>query len=330
MVVPCFNVAAFVPACLGSIFHQPQVDRLKVLVIDDGSVDDTCEVVLAEIAAHRNVRCELVTQTNQGVSCARNTGLGLARTPYVTFLDGDDYWAANYLELVMPVISEGRADIIAFNASIVDMAGHRVAGLHCHTQFSREAWFSRSQLACDAATVAEWHPWARIYRKRLLDGVCFPSGRYYEDAAVLPGLYSRASHIETFKEELYVYRRRPGSITSAITEKHVDDLLLNAREATARITGESNYWKTVSGNMIRQIAAEIGRAPRPLRRAMFSRAWPDVQAHSDLSFRLNWILRMLDVGLRSEAKSLLGVNGRLARFRVPGRLGAAGRSAVRH
>jgi hypothetical protein len=209
----------------------------------------------------------------------------------------------------VPVIDEGRADIIAYNASIVDAAGRRLDSLHIHTRFSREARFSCSELASDAATAGGWHAWARIYKARLLDGVCFPPGRYYEDSAVLPSLYAKASHIETVKEELYAYRRRPGSITSSITVKHIDDLLLNAQEATARITGGSSYWKTVRRHMILQIAGEIGRAPRALRRSMFSTAWPDVQAHSDLSFRLNWILRMLDVCLRSEVKSLLGLNG---------------------
>jgi glycosyltransferase involved in cell wall biosynthesis len=316
VIVACYNVAEFVPACLRSIFHQPQVDKLKVLVIDDGSVDNTSEMVQAQIAAHPNVNCELINQSNQGLSGARNTGLRLARTSYVTFVDGDDLWAENYLELVVPVIDEGRADIIAYNASIVDAAGHQFDSLHIHTRFSRDARFSCSELASDAATAGGWQAWARIYKTRLLEGVCFPPGRYYEDAAVLPSLYAKASHIETFKEELYAYRHRPGSITSSITVKHIDDLLLNAREATARITEESGYWKTVRRNMILHIAREIGRAPRPLRRSMVSRAWPDVRAQSDLSFRLSWILSMLDVCLRSEVKSLLGVNGSLVGSRV--------------
>lgn len=307
VIVACYNVAELVPACLRSIFHQPQVDKLNVLVIDDGSDDNTSKVVQALIAAHPNVDCELINQSNQGLSVARNTGLRRARTSYVAFVDGDDVWAGNYLERVLPVMNEGRADIIAFNASIVDMAGRRLNGLRVHTRFSREARFSCSELAADAATLGEWQAWSRIFSARLLDGVCFPPGRYYEDAAVLPGLYAKASHIETFKEELYAYRRRPGSITSSITAKHIHDLLLNVREASARIGDGSSYWRTVRRNMIRQIAGEIGRAPRALRRSMFSSAWPDVRAQSDLSFRVNWVLSMLDVSLRSEVKGLLGL-----------------------
>lgn len=316
MIVTCFNVADLVPACLRSIFRQPQVDKLRVLVIDDGSADNTSEVIQAQIAAHSDVNCELINQSNQGAGGARNTGLRLVRTAYVAFVDGDDLWAENYLDLVLPVMSEGRADIIAFNASIVDMAGRRLKSLRVHTRFSREARFSCLELVRDAADVGEWQTWSRIYRTRLLDGVCFPAARYYEDAAVLPSLYAKASHIETLKEELYAYRRRPGSITSSITVKHIEDLLLNAREAAARMTEGSSYWKTVRRHMIQQLAGEIGRAPRALRRSLLSAAWPDVQAHSDLGFRLNWVARMLDVCLRSEVKSLLGVNRRRAASRV--------------
>ncbi len=277
-------------------------------MIDDGSVDNTSELVQAQIAAHPNVDCELINQSNQGLSGARNTGLRLARTPYVTFVDGDDLWAGNYLELLVPVMDEGRADIIAFNASIVDMTGRRLDSLPVHARFSREGRFSCSELAFDAAAAGQWHAWARIYKTKLWDGVCFPAGRYYEDASVLPSLYARASHIETLREELYAYRRRPGSITGSITVKHIDDLLLNAREATARITEGSIYWKTVRRHMILQIAGEIGRAPRAMRRSMLSKAWPDVRACSAIGLRLHWILRMLDVCLRSEVKSLLGRN----------------------
>lgn len=320
VIVACYNVAEFIPACLQSIFAQRHVERLHVLVIDDGSTDDTAEIVRSEIAAHPGVSCELVTQRNQGISGARNTGLRLVRTPFVAFLDSDDFWACNFLDVVMPVIDQGRADIIAFNASIVDMTGRRLRAFRIHSLSSGGGGFSCAQLAQDAAAVAEWHTWARIYRTRLLDGISFPARRYYEDAAVVPRLYVRASHIETLQEELYSYRCRPGSITSSIADKHIDDLLTNAREAATRISENADYWRTVCRNMILQIAGEIGRAPRHLRRAMFSRAWPDVRAQSGWGFRLGWICRLFDVCLRSEVKKQLGWEGSVA----AGRRTAAG------
>lgn len=309
VIVACYNVAPFIAACLRSIFNQPRVDRLHILVVDDGSTDDTAETVRSEIAAHPGASCELVTQPNQGISGARNTGLRLVRTPYVAFLDSDDLWARDFLDVVMPIIDDGRADIIAFNASMVDMSGRRLRALQTHSLVSGRGDFSRDELARDAAALAEWHTWARVYKTRLLDGVSFPARRYYEDAAVVSALYVKASHIETLEEELYCYRCRPGSITSSVTDKHIDDLLANANEAAQRIPEQADYWGTVRRNMILQVAAEIGRAPRQLRRAMLSRAWPVVRSHPGPGFRLNWLSRLVDVCLRSEVKRMLGWAG---------------------
>jgi len=258
VIVACYNVAPFLSECLRSILRQPQAGQLEVLVIDDGSVDDTAARARQEIAAHPQVRCRLVQQPNQGLSGARNTGLHLARGSYLTFVDGDDVWKPDYLALVLPEVLRGRADIIAFNASIVDLAGQRLDGLRFHRRISARERNVCRDLAEDAAEVGQWQAWARVYRTRLLERMTFPPGRLYEDVAVLPLLYARAGHIHTFSQELYAYRRRPGSITSTITDKHVDDLLLSVREAGARLAEAPPFWSRVRRNTLRQIACEIG------------------------------------------------------------------------
>ena len=80
-------------------------------------------------------------------------------------------------------------------------------------------------------------------------------------------------------------------------------------EIVRRIPEQADYWGTVRRNMILQVAAEIGRAPRQLRRAMLSRAWPVVRSHPGPGFRLNWLSRLVDVCLRSEVKRMLGWAG---------------------
>jgi glycosyltransferase involved in cell wall biosynthesis len=303
VIVACYNLAPFLPACLRSIFRQPLADRVTVLIVDDGSVDNSRDVARAEIAAHPHVRCGLVTQTNQGVSAARNHGLRLVRTPYVTFLDADDYWQGNYLEKVMPILDEGRSDIIAFNARFVDMTGRRVLGMKSHTLFPGR---SCTQMMADAAEVGEWHCYTRIFRTQLLDGEAFPAGRYYEDAALVPLLYAKASRIEAIDEELYTYLRRPGSLTSSVSEKHIDDLLLNAREERAHPGDKPDFWSAVHRRTMLLIASEIGRAPRERRRAMLARTWPEVRAKLQMRWRLRWILKLVDGCLRSEVKRLIG------------------------
>lgn len=93
VVVPAYNVAPFIGQTLASVFAQ-SVGRLEVIVVNDGS-PDTKE--LEQALAPYSGRIVYVTQSNQGVSAARNHGIRLARGEYVAFLDGDDEWLPHYL-----------------------------------------------------------------------------------------------------------------------------------------------------------------------------------------------------------------------------------------
>lgn len=82
VVIPCFNHARYLGEALDSVLNQ-RCDRLEVVVVDDGSTDDT-----ASVAASFPVR--VVSQANQGLPAARNTGLAASAHEYVMFLDADD------------------------------------------------------------------------------------------------------------------------------------------------------------------------------------------------------------------------------------------------
>src|SRR5690349_6717244 len=78
---------------------------------------------------------------------------------------------------------------LAYHATIVGAAGAWLWELRVHGQPCTDNRFSRKELADDAAALGEWQPCLRVFRTRLFDGIRFPPSRYYEDAAVLPGLY---------------------------------------------------------------------------------------------------------------------------------------------
>lgn len=91
VVIPCYRQGRFVAEAIESVLLQTY-PALEIIVIDDGSPDDTATVV----AQYPTVR--YVYQQNQGVSAARNTGLKRACGRYVNFLDADDRLLANALE----------------------------------------------------------------------------------------------------------------------------------------------------------------------------------------------------------------------------------------
>src|SRR5215471_14162103 len=86
VILPTFNRARFLPDALESIFVQG-LPNVQVVVVDDGSTDDTEEVVAAY-----GKRVQYVRQENGGPAAARNTGLSLAKGSFISFLDSDDIW----------------------------------------------------------------------------------------------------------------------------------------------------------------------------------------------------------------------------------------------
>ncbi|SEV98947.1 glycosyltransferase family 2 protein [Natrinema salifodinae] len=105
VIIPTYNRAAALPTAIDSALEQT-IDDLEVVVVDDGSTDDT-DSVLAEYEDSR-VR-PVVHATNQGANVARNTGIEHARGEYVAFLDSDDEWHPEKLEQQLAAL-EDRSD----------------------------------------------------------------------------------------------------------------------------------------------------------------------------------------------------------------------------
>jgi len=97
VVIPCYNAAHFIRETIESALAQT-FPPLEVLVIDDGSTDDS-----AVIAGSIDPRVRVITQPNQGESVARNRGIGEARGEWIALLDADDLWKPTKLECQLAV-----------------------------------------------------------------------------------------------------------------------------------------------------------------------------------------------------------------------------------
>src|SRR5690606_32958391 len=92
VVIPCYNHRDTVAAAVESALAQTFADR-EIIVINDGSPDDTADV----LAPYRD-RIRYIEQVNAGQAAARNRGIELARGRYIALLDDDDIWPADKLE----------------------------------------------------------------------------------------------------------------------------------------------------------------------------------------------------------------------------------------
>jgi glycosyltransferase involved in cell wall biosynthesis len=122
VIIPAYNAARTVSSAIASVLAQ-SVSDLEVVVVDDGSSDETGDVV-GRIA---DPRVRLITQSNRGLPAARNAGIAAARGEYIAFLDSDDLLLLDYLELSERALREHeRAGFAYTDAYVFDDVSGRV------------------------------------------------------------------------------------------------------------------------------------------------------------------------------------------------------------
>lgn len=105
VVIPTYNRGVFIGRAVCSVLAQTFTD-FEIIVVDDGSADDTAKRVL-ELAQTDSRVCYLPHETNRGAQAARNTGIQAAKGQYIAFLDSDDEWLPEKLERQMVLFSQG-------------------------------------------------------------------------------------------------------------------------------------------------------------------------------------------------------------------------------
>jgi glycosyltransferase involved in cell wall biosynthesis len=180
VIIPAYNYDEYIRQAVESVLAQSFAD-LEILVVDDGSIDNTRQVV----EQIEDSRLRYLYQDNQGLSSARNTGLRCTDSKYVAFLDADDLWLPSKLELQLGriersdriglvyggyhVIDEAGVQIGTRSPRIVDgdwlkhlVLGNFVAGSATTSMLRRECFervglFDESLRACE-----DWDMWLRV------------------------------------------------------------------------------------------------------------------------------------------------------------------------
>ena len=97
LIIPMYNVELYIEKCLNSCINQDlSADEYEIIIVNDGSKDNSLSIAESIAQKHNNVR--IITQTNGGLSSARNTGLINSRGEYIWFIDSDDWIEPNVLK----------------------------------------------------------------------------------------------------------------------------------------------------------------------------------------------------------------------------------------
>ncbi len=258
IIVPAYNVERYVERCLDSLAGQTS-RNFKVVLVNDGSTDRTEEICKKYVSGFRNI-FTYVRQENKGLGAARNTGLSMVKTPYVCFLDSDDWQDIRFVEKLEVFIDR------------LDFAPDMVFTLpFCYNEASRlvEYWMDKplydeifaaerggSPLSLDARTCPELYLLEvnanrKVYRTDFLreNRFAFPEGVKWEDIRPHVQLVHLAKSCVALPATGFLYRKNNSGQITAETGAGRLDILSVFEDVLGQVAGGGYTEKECSAVM---------------------------------------------------------------------------------
>lgn len=201
VIIPIFNSREYIERCLNSLKNQTW-HEWEAICVDDSSTDGTSEIL--DAYAKNDSRIKVIHKDNEGVSAARNDGMKLTSGKYIAFLDSDDFFHPQTLELTVELAEKENADMVAFTYHhryrVKTMIGNlfkipEKQTLHFKNYVKTPDYiitddiykyateYSHPDLPAKEKKWAVKHcqPWRCLFRKDLVENIKFPEGIIYED-----------------------------------------------------------------------------------------------------------------------------------------------------
>lgn len=225
IIVPVYNVNAYLERCVKSILHQTVTD-IEIILVDDGSTDGSEQQ--CDRFAEADDRICVIHKANGGLSSARNRGLQCAKGEFVCFVDSDDVISPYYVEHLLHLVQVHACDIavgqyVCFNEDEPRFANGDEAAQILEGKKAIDKLFGATNVC---ATIA----CNKLYKKALFSDVKFPDGLIHEDEAVAYRLYYKADRVAFSDTVVYGYYRREDSISTSPFSKRKFDFLKIAWE----------------------------------------------------------------------------------------------------
>lgn len=221
IIIPVYKVEAFIDQCVSSILRQNS-SELEIILVDDGSPDKCPEICDKYALQHKNVT--VIHKKNEGLISARKAGVKVACGKYITFVDSDDWIAADYCSNLIRIIKEYSPEIIAVTGHYkVESDGQTI---HCRDG-EQKGLYERDKLEKEIFPTLLYNPpyynfgvapslCLKVIEKEMLKKCIqdVPEGiSMGEDLSVsFPALFS-AQVVFFMEQSGYYYRMNPTSIT---------------------------------------------------------------------------------------------------------------------
>lgn len=232
VIVPIYQVEAYLDQCVESILNQSFSD-FEVILVEDGSPDNCGS--RCDRYALQDARVRVIHKENGGLVSARQAGMAAATGDYIVHVDGDDWIARDMLERADGLIRDYDPDLISFPAVSVegDKIGERIEepvpeGLYCREQIERDIW-PKVLMAADMSHMS-YYQWSKIFRRTLAfphQMAVDPRISLGEDVTCLVPIYRSAERVLIGGgAPVYFYRVRADSDSRSFRPAQYQQLLL--------------------------------------------------------------------------------------------------------
>lgn len=260
VIVPIYNVEAYLEGCVSSIQEQTHTN-LEIILVNDGSTDRTARI--AEELACRDARIRLIHKSNGGVTSARLRGVAEASGQWICFMDGDDTIEPDMYQRLLDNAIRENADISHCGYQMVFPDGH----IDYYHNSGRRMVNDRSEglIQLLDGSLIEPSLWNKLFRAELFNELpeIDLSIRYNEDILLNYHLFSRA-RVSVFEDICpYHYQLRHGSATaSRLNLSRLEDPMRVTRIIQQTASGEPQLVPVLQARLVRQL---ISGATMPLK-----------------------------------------------------------------
>lgn len=251
VIIPTYNVSQYIAETLNSFINQT-LKNIQIIVVDDGSTDDTCEIVTAY--ANQDNRIQLIKQENQGAGVARNNGMSHAQGEYIYFFDGDDYCELYFLKEAVKKADETGADITVFDYYRVDqITGTKTLyhGLNRTLLPSGKDCFNYEDVPSRILSIVNPTPWNKLYRRSYIEntGLKFMALTTTNDITFASLSVAMAKSVTYIDRPFMYYRINRKEALTTFKQKKLNNVLLAVQEVMNQ-AGKLEYAETIKYSIL--------------------------------------------------------------------------------
>ena len=219
IIIPVYNVEKYIRTCLISVLSQGvDESRFEVIIVNDGSTDNSIEAVKDIIISHSNIT--LINQENQGLSVARNNGIALAKGEYILMPDSDDLLVENSLKPIIEKALETKDDMVIADFLKMDDKDIQDINNSPVKQPSLKMYEKTGkQFFLEDMLPTECYVWRTLFRRDFLieNNITFYPGIYFQDVPFTQECYLKANKCLKISRFLSIYRRGHNTAATSLS-----------------------------------------------------------------------------------------------------------------